>query len=281
MFNKEDYIMINAMKTKINTSKKLRAIYAFTLAEVLLVIAIIGAVSILSVNNAVKNTTSAEKIVQLKKTYDILQGAIMAGIGEAGDSIKWGAYGSGSSSAAFSSSIIQKIIIPHLKVQKDCSTSAGCWKSTIKNNISNDPVEIDSDNAWYKFILANGASVAMTITFLDGDTPIDDDSMLLLGGDYPDDQQVGVVYVDVDGPNKGPGKAGDDVFAFVLLDKNGLYPHGNNITIAAKSSGTTTTCPELGEYCTAWALYKGNEDYFKCPNELSWSDSTKSHCQVK
>ena len=40
---------------------------AFTLAEVLLVIAIIGTVSVLTVNNAIKSTNTAEKITQLKK----------------------------------------------------------------------------------------------------------------------------------------------------------------------------------------------------------------------
>lgn len=275
--------MINAMKTKMNISKKLRAVYAFTLAEVLLVIAIIGAVSILSVNNAVKNTTTAEKIVQLKKTYDILQAAIMAGIGEAGDPYKWGAYASGSDQPGLSNSIIKKIIIPNLKMQRTCGTSEGCWKSTIKNNISNDPVKIDSDKYWYKGILANGASFAMTITFLE-DGIIYDDSMPLLSGEYPDDgePEVAIIYVDVDGPNKGPGKAGDDVFAFALIGEHGLYPLGYKTEIKnITSSGSGTTCPGMGEYCTAWALYKGNEDYFKCPNELDWSNTTKYHCQVE
>ena len=40
---------------------------AFTLAEVLLVIAIIGTVSVLTVNNAIKSTNTAEKITQLKR----------------------------------------------------------------------------------------------------------------------------------------------------------------------------------------------------------------------
>ena len=45
---------------------------AFTLAEVLMVIGIIGAVSMLTVTNARKGTDTAEKITQLRKTHEIL-----------------------------------------------------------------------------------------------------------------------------------------------------------------------------------------------------------------
>lgn len=251
---------------------------AFTLAEVLLVIAIIGTVSILTVNNAVKNTGTAEKIVQLKKTYDILQGAVMASMNDVGSPYKWGAYGSGTESHEYNKAILEKVLVPHLKLQRNCETSTGCWKSTIQANISNDPPTIDTDNEWYKFILANGASVAIELVQLDGDTPIYDDSMLFLPGDYPTDQMVGVVYVDVDGPNKGSGKAGEDVFAFILFNENGLYPYGNNITIKYTDFDRDPSCPSMGEYCTAWALYKGNQDYFTCPDKLSWTDPEKSHC---
>ena len=55
---------------------------AFTLAEVLLVIGVIGAVSMLTVTNARKGTDIAEKLTQLRKTHEILesvtQQAIMA-----------------------------------------------------------------------------------------------------------------------------------------------------------------------------------------------------------
>ena len=40
---------------------------AFTLAEILLVVAIIGTVSVLTVNNAVKSSNTAEKITKLRK----------------------------------------------------------------------------------------------------------------------------------------------------------------------------------------------------------------------
>lgn len=253
---------------------------AFTLAEVLLVIAIIGTVSVLTVNNAVKSTGTAEKITQLKKTYDILQAAVMAGMNDAGSPYKWGAYGSGTESDDYNKAIIEKVLVPHLKLQQNCGTGSGCWKSTVKANISNDPPTLNTSTEWYKFVLANGASVAIELVQLDGDTPIYDDSMLLLAGDYPTDQMVGVVYVDVDGPNKGAGKAGDDVFSFVLFNENGLYPYGNNVTLEKSNSDRDSSCPSMGEFCTAWALYKGNQDYFKCPDKLSWTDPEKSHCPM-
>ena len=97
------------------------------------------------------------------------------------------------------------------------------------------------------------------------------------------DLSTAVIFVDVDGPNKGAGKLGDDVFAFLVNSqdvRDGLEPMGNNVQFST-TSGTYPPCPYNGEYCTAWALYKGNQDYFKCPDKLSWTDPEKSHCPVE
>lgn len=252
---------------------------AFTLAEVLLVIAIIGTVSILTVNNAVKNTGTAEKIVQLKKTYDILNAAIMAGMNDAGSPYKWGYAGSGNNDDDLNKTTIENVLVPHLKLQKNCETGTGCWKSTVKSSVYENSTTIDSSTKFYKGILANGASFAMKFGALKGSNYTFSDN------DFGDafDLSTAVIFVDVDGPNKGAGKLGDDVFAFLVDShdvRDGLEPMGNNVKFSTTSE-TYPPCPYNGEYCTAWALYKGNQDYFKCPDKLSWTDPEKSHCPVE
>ena len=62
---------------------------AFTLAEVLMVIGIIGAVSMLTVTNARKGTDTAEKITQLRKTHEILESVVQQAVMEDGQIKNW------------------------------------------------------------------------------------------------------------------------------------------------------------------------------------------------
>lgn len=254
---------------------------AFTLAEVLLVVAIIGVVSVLTVNNALKSTKTAEKITQLKKTYDILNAAVMAGMNDVGTPYKWGYAGSGTTDNDLNRSTIEKVLVPHLKLQEDCGTASGCWTSTIKPSVYESSTTIDSSTKFYKGILANGASFAMKFGTLKGNDYTYGDN------DFGEmfDNSTAVIFVDVNGPDKGAGKLGDDVFAFLfdsLKVPAGLEPMGNYATLSEKSSGDDyAVCPYHGEYCTAWAFYKGNQDYFVCPNTLSWTDPEKSHCSLE
>lgn len=253
---------------------------AFTLAEVLLVIAIIGTVSVLTVNNAIKSTNTAEKITQLKKTYDILNTAVMAGMNIAGDPYKWGYAGSGNNDDDLNKTTVKNVLVPHLKLQKNCETGTGCWKSTVKSSVYKNSTTIDSSTEYYKGILANGASFAIKFGTLKGR---DYD---FVNRQFLNDIKslaIAIIYVDVDGPNKSNGKLGDDVFAFYLdSDRvpDGLEPFGYETTLKSNST-TAGSCPYSGEFCTAWAFYKGNQDYFKCPDQLSWTDPEKSHCPVE
>lgn len=250
---------------------------AFTLAEVLLVIAIIGAVSVLSVNNAVKSTNSAEKITRLRKTYDVLQTAIMAGMDKGGSISNWGYALNNADNGNYN--LAKKFIAPYLKIEKECGTGTGCWKTGTVTTTYREASSINIDNStnMYKAILANGASIAITFCYINTRTA---NSSIGFNGIYPvGDKPAGTagdIFVDVDGPNKGSSKMGDDVFLFYIVPENGLIPSGNNLAIKSNTDGQ---CPKYGEACTAWALHKGNQDYFKCPDQLSWTDPNKAHCQ--
>lgn len=248
---------------------------AFTLAEVLLVIAIIGAVSVLAVNNAVKSTNSAEKITRLRKTYDVLQTAIMAGMDKGGSISNWGYALENADNGNYN--LAKKFIAPYLKIEKDCETGTGCWKSGITSTKYREHnINFETTTDWYKAILANGASIAVSFNHINTRTTGSDISF---NGIYPagtyNGNYFGAIFVDIDGPNKGASKMGDDVFLFYITS-DGIVPSGNNLAIKSNTDGQ---CPKYGEACTAWALHKGNQDYFKCPDQLSWTDQNKAHCQ--
>lgn len=248
---------------------------AFTLAEVLLVIAIIGTVSVLAVNNAVKNTSSAEKITRLRKTYDILQTAITAGMYKGGAISNWGYALTNADNGNYN--LCKKFLVPHLKIERDCETGTGCWKSGITSTKYREHnINFETTTDWYKAILANGASIAVSFNQMNTRTT---GSAISFNGIYPvgtyNGNYFGTIFVDIDGPNKGASKMGDDVFLFYITS-DGIVPSGNNLAIKSNTDGQ---CPKYGEACTAWALYKGNQDYFKCPDILSWTDKDNAHCQ--
>ena len=75
----------------------------------------------------------------------------------------------------------------------------------------------------------------------------------------------GNIYVDVNGPDKGPNQDGYDIFDFVL-SANGVEPEG-----LSYASGIYIY-DDIPNMNTAWAIKAGNLDYNKCFSDLSWAN---------
>lgn len=222
---------------------------AFTLAEIVFVMGIIGIVATLTVTNAKKDTDVAEKVSQLRKTEEILSTAFAQAVTENGDISNWGA----NVHQQPSNEEVWNVINSYLKMKKSCATSTGCWKSGTVSKIPSSEYDandnIDGANDIYKGILANGASFAID--------------------NYQAGRAMTAVKVDVNGPNKGTYRYGDDVFLFVVSDEGEVEPFGFEYQNGA---GLLDGCiTGKGVYCTAWVLQFGNQDYLKgCRNKLSW-----------
>lgn len=219
---------------------------AFTLAEIVIALAVVGIVAVLATFNANKDTDEATKIALLRSTYNILDAAYkQASLGS--DDI----------------STILGDMKDYLQISKNCGTGIGCFQNDVilkspalanTSNIhpsltSNSKLDSVTADVAYKLILKNGASILVSKT-----------------NKY--------VYVDVNGPKKGNSVTGDDVFYFVADAEKGLYPYGYDCTFSKTAPG----CPYQGEYCTAWAILMGNMDYLRCPEKLSWTDKSKTTC---
>lgn len=222
---------------------------AFTLAEILLTMAIIGIVGIIAVSGAKKDTDVTEKIAQLRRSYEVIDTAFASAVAENGNITNWG------------STISDRgdVIFPHFKFNKICKTSSGCWRNAkqLKLDNSESSITMDSNSSYYKGILANGASIAII-----NDTTKTDQKLK--------------VSVDVNGPDKGMNKYGDDVFSFYVLNDGIVLPYA-----AGTSGQDVCSSGGDGETCTAWAIKFGNMDYLlagtnnKCPDNttLSWTGS--------
>ena len=132
----------------------------------------------------------------------------------------------------------------------------------------------NSDTASVKGILSNDASVSFYLSKEPTALTADQQTKFGYTGDI-----IGYITVDVNGTAKGNTKWGDDVFLFLWTIDDGIVPIGNNVALNG-----TNSCPNKLDICSAWAFYKGNQDYFKtCANDtnkgLAWNDASKASCK--
>lgn len=216
---------------------------AFTLAEVLMVVGIVGTVATLAITNSRKESDMQEKIAQLRKSQTTIEAAIQASIDTNGEMKNWP-----------TTDAVKTYIFPYLKLKKDCAntTSTACWKNkSIKGTakIASSGLNIYSNTNYAKAILANGSSIGISF-----DSSL---SNLATGYGYTG-KYAGFVIVDVNGPKKGKASWGDDVFLFIMTPEDGLIPAGVNMKLKAENG-----CPTNLDLCTDWAISHGNQDYFK------------------
>lgn len=242
---------------------------AFTLIEMLLVVAIIGVVGTLAVSNSKKDMDTAEKVTQLRKTYEIVEAAIMSAIANSGNPDTWSQLdiSDGADQYSLKTSFLWSMISGELKLIKNCGTSKGCWKDTKQYKLDNseDSISInDTNSSFHKGILSNGASIA--VSSCDSESYSEAQRCF----DYSTSigsEQTGIIYVDVNGPDKGLNKHGDDIFCFRLFKDGQVTPY--------KDTNLSRVCTR-GEYCTAWVIQFGNEDYLKIKtNDDKCSDGKK------
>ena len=220
---------------------------AFTLAETLVVIGIIGVVSALTLPNLNNSTSDKEKVVKVKKIYQNLNDAIGRAVA------KYGPFGTwliNDTTDVARAKRIGERMTEFMTLSKTCGTGTGCFTSgkTKRINGTEHSKERDSDTTHsYKFITADGTSMAVVMDAA---------------------ESVHAIYIDIDGPTKGSYTFGKDVFVF-RIDENQILPFGNNYTFEGLLSEITT----VGQSATAWITRYDNADYLKI-SSVSGSTAT-------
>ena len=230
---------------------------AFTLAETLIVIGIIGVIASLTIPSLSNETNSKEAVTKLKKTQAILEDAY--GRAEA-------QYGPLSDWTTVDTKTFTQRMTGSMKLSKVCSTTAadtGCFGNLATANFlkPSDGTTAAALSAVTtgKVILSDESAIAFYIE--DANCSKD-----VTGGNasLPDLQKVcGSVTVDINGPSKGKSLWGKDLFAFYIT-KHGLYPVGMDGDTKAKFiDNCTKKVPDngVGTGCTAWVVTNGNMDY--------------------
>lgn len=202
---------------------------AFTLAEVLITLGIIGVVAALTIPLLISSYQEQALVTQFQKAYSQLSQAYISVANENGTANTWA-----SSQEAYN------YFKPYFKVNEDCPNTVGCFPNTTYWGLRNDtPTENPYARVRYKFNTTDGTSF-----MFDGITS---------------------VFVDING-KKGPNQWGYDLFYLILNNKNGA-PWISGITGGMDVTGycSKINAPAAGWYnggsCASWLIRKGNLDY--------------------
>ncbi len=184
--------------------------FAFTLAEVLITLGIIGIVAAMTIPTLSQKLYEKRTVTQLRAVQSILAQAIKAAEAEDGEVEGWGLKQDSSKEDA---ELIAEKLLKHMKVAHDCGTEPDtngfCFPNITYTYLNgNKTPNYASQDNYYKIILNNGASIFIQ--------------------SYPDNTDNDEGYlnfnVDINGP-KPPNTVGKDLFDF-NYSKGSVRPNG-------------------------------------------------------
>lgn len=217
--------------------KKFSLKSAYTMAEVLLVLAIIGITAALAIPNLKQSYNEEEYIAKLRATIPALKTAYIKAQAEYGDTL-----------------FDLKHVAKFLNVAKICSTPTECLANkpvTCKDKFSSFQCSLDdhlyyetshvsSGDFYYGVILQNGVSIVQSKR-----------------SSYFDNDHGERIFIDLDN-TKGPSQYGVDFYE--------LY----NICYDNQEFDSFLSSENLDYGGISWPMVIGNMDYLRCSDELSW-----------
>ena len=244
---------------------------AFTLAEVLITLGIIGIVAAMTIPTLIANYQEKQTVSRLTKAYATISNAYQMAKVENGDFSSWGfkeISDAGASnpetgnweigdSAVENSNLFWAKLTPYMKVVHHTDTT--------KDNFQFDTYTLDGRKS--------GMLTMSTVELADGTA--------FFGGwvattNCTDSAVICADFaIDINGINTKPNTYGKDIFYFILT-KNGIKPQGRDYRSFDDGFCTMEGWVDNknGYGCAAWVLENKNMDYLHC-NDLSWDGKHK------
>lgn len=218
---------------------------AFTLAEVLITLGIIGVVAALTMPTVINQTKNVVTMNRLKKMYSVMSQAIQRTVMTEG----WAVVPLQDSSNASIENWYKEMFEKNIKVSKYCVDVAGCWNdgTLLLNGTrhSSDRGNIGIGGNCLSFVTPDGYIVLL-------DAWSGDD--LYTHFDVDSEYDALSIYVDTNAYKK-PNIIGKDIFVFTYTMERGLLPAGrdaDDATVNADCSPTGT-----GIYCAEQMVREG------------------------
>ena len=235
---------------------------AFTLAEVLITLGIIGVVAALTIFTLVTNYQKRTTVTQLKKVYTTLSQAFELAQAENGSSIYW---------IQNRNSYFRDYFLPYLNVANYCVLPE-CESKGIHFGIDGNKFEVPLLKQIKSFPVDSQAYIVI----------LSDGTMLYIYQSLYQNYWTLNIWVDLNG-NKGPNRTGRDIFSLFLFsgakgywvenvatvnEKPGIYFTGGFLKNRDKimyESGISN-CSSLGITCGALIQYDG----WKIESDYPW-----------
>lgn len=224
---------------------------AFTLAEILIVIGILGIVAEMTIPSLITSYQIQTSITQLQKAYNETSGIlnqIASDSGCVGDLGCSGMFDIGTDNTSFGQAFVK-----YFKVAKDCGTSSkNCWPDQTNQNYDGSSATNTNFNTqgYYTFITADGMSFSLenkaTASGCGGST------------------YCAFITIDINNL-KGPNTYGRDTFLFITYlkpyswIKRMLMAYGEQGTNPWNLAGANHCSPteKTGWYCAGRIIEKG------------------------
>ena len=205
----------------------MKALNAFTLAEILITLGIIGVVAAMTLPSLMADKQKKELQTALKKNYSVLNQAIISMSNDLGETVRPSDYNNSNFVGVYKN---------YLNVIKYCGLQGCAGMSTDEDNS-------DIKNVIKNYRTYNKSRNVATNIFDDGQIILADGSFIMIETPATGSVKERRVYlsVDVNGYKKKPNIYGQDLFTFQLMNDGKLLPMGTD----------GTDYDDLNIYCSA------------------------------
>lgn len=257
LFTSHFSLIFNDMNFSLFTSHFSFKKAAFTLAEVLITLGIIGVVAAMTMPSLIQNYQEKATVTKLKKCYSLVSQAYVSILNDEG--------GSDTLQAGDDLEMMEKFG-KYLKYQKTCGRNKGCFP-----------------NVTYKSVTGNGYSKWEDDTTDRSRAILTDGTLIMFNksamwGGNEGNYLYAQIYVDING-FKGPNQLGRDFFYFYINPEKIVPAGAKALEEKNEDQKFTKNCIQQNGYaCAAWVIYNENMDYLHC-KDLSWDG--KHSCKEK
>ncbi len=244
---------------------------AFTLAEALITLGIIGVVAALTLPSLIQHNIEKQRVAQLKKAYSELSQAYNLAVEEFGAPAEWGMGGMYEEKSHY---IMATNMKKFLKLSKDC---VDMTQLLVEKNCGYKgayAVSYDYNGGIRKLVILNDGTMVAFRSYT-GECNMNFGAIKNVCGE---------IGIDLNGTTP-PNRNGQDKFD-IFMTNNKLVPAGIKGGLLeferACNRAVDLPYPDYSKdnmyACAAWVLYNENMDYLHC-DDLSWAG--KHSCKEK
>lgn len=214
---------------------------AFTLAEVIIVIGIIGIIAEISIPTLIADFQREISANRLKEDYSIITQAFKLAEIDNGPSKDWADWND-------SYIILKDYLAPNLKYSKiyNKADAPTAFKTMCFDSVEQNPVKY-INNAQYgwsdKTYISSPFSQNVTSSI-----KLENGTCIGLNGNAESITYPYEIFIDINGSAKGPNRAGFDLFFFTFVDGK-IMPHGYNwLYSSITSNSINNSCSNSPSY---------------------------------